>query len=165
MQLYTTFNSLNRLKQNFLREQISVEQDVLVNQATFNPLNRLRLKQRPQTFWRSRLALKKMYWSVVKQPGLDDQGWPFCCLSITQCPKEYESLQISKIACILQIKSWSKSNWVSVWFLLHFNGDWLPLQKRRSSKFIVPILQRWRRQIPFQWRFLQPSLAKHKHKY
>ena len=89
----------------------------------------------------------------------------FCCLPITQCPKEYESLQISKIACILQIKSWSKSIRVSVWSLLHFNGDWLPLQKRRSSKFIVPILQRWRRQIPFQWRFLQPSLAKHKHKY
>ena len=39
---------------------------------------------------------------MVKQPGLDNQGWSFFCLSITQCPKEYESLQISKIACILQ---------------------------------------------------------------
>ena len=47
-----------------------------------------------------------MFWSLVKQPG-----WSFCCLlSITQGPKEYESLQISKIACILQNQVMIKVN-------------------------------------------------------
>ena len=90
----------------------------------------------------------------------------FCCLSITQCPKEYESLQISKIAYILQNRVMIKVN-LGIGLIFTAFQWWLPLplQKRRGSKFIVPILQRWRRQIPFQWRFLQPSLAKRKYKY